>query len=96
MQTAGSGVPVSWQSDHTGSEGLTVVHGWIGTCSVAKEFERQVVRMICVSTPTVLSITHGVTELLPSAWNGTSQQRVCNIGSLVCACMLVCCSCMTR
>jgi len=39
MRSAGSGVAVSWQSGHTGSEGSTVVRGWIGTCSVAKELE---------------------------------------------------------
>ena len=39
MWSAQSAVPVPWQRGHTGPKDLTIVHGWIGKCSVTKELK---------------------------------------------------------
>jgi len=39
FQALGAAVPVPWQRGHTGPKGSTVVHRWIGACSVTKELE---------------------------------------------------------
>jgi len=45
--SAWSAVPVPWQRDHTGPKGSTVVHGWIGASSAAKELQTSGTDDVC-------------------------------------------------
>ena len=46
-RSARSVVPFPWQRGHTGPKGSTVVHRWIGTCSVAEELKASGTDDVC-------------------------------------------------